>query len=1024
MAAICFLSLLLLFSSQQHAVGAAAIPPKLHDNATDRASLLAFKSAISDDPHGSLAQWNTTVRFCLWRGVACGGGLPERVVALRLPSLGLAGTISPALANLTFLRTLNLSSNRLRGHIPRDLARLSRLQDLDLARNSLDGTVPSELSRCALLGTMALSYNMLGGPIPSEFGSLRSLRHLDVRNNSVTGHIPPSLSNISLLARLDLSNNQLSGLIPSSLGKLSRLEYLDLGFNHLHGDVAATTLWNLTSLKYLFLDLNSLSGSLPPNLGLALPNLTFLSIPYNDLSGEIPASLPNASRLFAIQLLGNDLSGVVPRNLGSLRNLLWLSLSFNRLEAEEPDDWSFLAALSNCTFLEELQLAYNHLGGTLPRSIANLSTALEFINIGNNYIRGRIPPEIGNLVNLTYLDMGPNLLVGSVPASLGLLRNLHILDLTTNNLSGAIPLTLGNLSQLNLIFLDGNSFSGSIPASLGNCKFLELLNFAHNKLTGTIPKEVLSITALSRELSLEENMLTGSIPSEVGSLTNLGILLLSGNGLSGEIPSSLGKCQVLEFLSLDRNFFRGRIPASLSALRGLQELNLSQNNLSGELPEFLKDLPRLYYLGLSLNDFEGEVPTTGVFANSTAVAVHGDDKLCGGNPVLHLPACSPKAPKKKHNSRTLVLIISISIVFIFLLLLVMLLVASRYLLKKRRRKSLADHTAMAQIMRVPYAELARATDGFSEANIIGSGSFGTVYKGVLDDEHGNKVVAVKVFDLHQLGALKSFSAECEAFRNVRHRNLIKILSACSSVDFNGNDFKAMVFEFMSNGSLERWLHNSEADECDFGPKNLNLAQRLNLAIDVASALEYLHHHGQTPIVHCDLKPSNILLDDDMTGIVCDFGLARFMEESAQSSNVSLGMKGTIGYIAPEYGMANKVSTHGDVYSYGILVLELFTGKRPTEEDAFEEGGNLRTFVEMALPERVVDVIDVRLLTEGETKCSNGDDATTIYDATFLDCVSSVLGIGLLCTKDLPMERIDMKTITDELHVIRSVFFDD
>ena len=200
-------------------------------------------------------------------------------------------------------------------------------------------------------------------------------------------------------------------------------------------------------------------------------------------------------------------------------------------------------------------------------------------------------------------------------------------------------------------------------------------------------------------------------------------------------------------------------------------------------------------------------------------------------------------------------------------------------------------------MDVSYADLLKATDGFSSSNLIGSGSYGSVYKGTLHQNNiGETAVAVKVLNLLQEGAVRSFMAECEALRNIRHRNLIKILTCCSSIDFRGNDFKALVFEYMANGSLQNWLSRDNEGDNMISGRNLKLIERLNIAIDVASALDYLHYHCPSPIVHRDLKPSNVLLDADMVAHVGDFGLARFVSATAQSSTV--GMKGSIGYIAP------------------------------------------------------------------------------------------------------------------------------
>ena len=189
----------------------------------------------------------------------------------------------------------------------------------------------------------------------------------------------------------------------------------------------------------------------------------------------------------------------------------------------------------------------------------------------------------------------------------------------------------------------------------------------------------------------------------------------------------------------------------------------------------------------------------------------------------------------------------------------------------------------------------------SSTNLIGVGSFGSVYKGILDQ--GKHTVAIKVLNLLRHGASKSFMAECEILRNIKHRNLVKVLTICSSIDYQGHDFKSLVYEFLGNGNLVEWLHPTpRTNEAIEEPRNLSLLQRLNVAINVASGLDYLYHHCQRPIVHCDLKPSNILLDDEMVGHVGDFGLAKFMSADMQNYSTSLasssGLKGTIGYVAP------------------------------------------------------------------------------------------------------------------------------
>ncbi|XP_038985178.1 receptor kinase-like protein Xa21 [Phoenix dactylifera] len=1129
------------------------------NNVTDRLALLSFKSMISNDPFQALALWNDSTPTCQWQGVACSRRHPERVTALNLDSLDLMGTISPSLANLTFLQRLHLPGNQLHGHLPSEFGSLSRLRYLNLSMNSLEGGIPPALSQCRFLEVLSLGNNklqgeipfnlsqcrrlqilslrsnFLAGSIPGELGSLSELTFLDLRINKLTGNIPPSLGNLSSLIDLDVNTNSLSGTIPSSLGqlpslvfllvqsnnlvgwipsslgKLSSLQYLNMSNNSLKGGIPPTlgnlssllvldlshnnlteaippslgnlsaltnmelsfntlsgeippTIGSLPFLTNLYLTANTLSGGIPPSLG-TLPSLKFLGLSHNKFSGmipssiynlsslislgvadnqlvgtlppdmghglprlqsllmyfnqfhgSIPASLTNASGLQDIELTGNQFTGTIPSNLGALGELYWLNLDRNQLEARDADGWSFITSLTNCSNLQVLELDNNGLGGTLPSSIVNLSTTLQWLGLGGNQISGTLPNEIGKFVYLNFFAMDRNLLTGSIPATIGELQNVIILDLHANNFSGGIPSTIGNLTQLNELYLGDNALRGSIPVTLGNLTALGHLDLSYNQLTGSVPREVVSLSSLSRYLGLSHNSLVGALPSEIGRLKNLRELHVSENNLTGEIPRSIGECQVMEYLYMEGNHFQGIIPLSASNLKGIQELDLSRNNLSGAIPQFLEEFRSLRYLNLSFNNFEGEAPTKGVFKNLSAISVVGNDELCGGDPKLQLKQCPLQNRERRHKTLLIKVIIPVAAVLLCLVLLICLL-AIRSWFDGSRKKSPPNTLLEDQHVRISYSQLLKATDGFSAANLIGTGSYGSVYKGIIDFGE-EKIVAVKVLNLLQRGASRSFTAECNALRSTRHRNLLKVITSCSSVDYKGNDFKAIVYEFMPNGSLEKWLHSEEGDQSR--ERNLSLIQRLNIAIDVASALDYLHHDGPTPIVHCDLKPSNVLLDNNMTAHVGDFGLARFLtktvSKSSQNSSISIGLKGTIGYVAPEYGVANQVSIEGDVYSYGILLLEMFTGKRPTDE-TLKEGLGLHRFLEMAFPERVMDIADPRLLSEE----SDGEANDRIQDAGSIstqECLVSVLGIGLLCSKESPRERMQMADVIKELLVTR------
>jgi hypothetical protein len=380
-------------------------------------------------------------------------------------------------------------------------------------------------------------------------------------------------------------------------------------------------------------------------------------------------------------------------------------------------------------------------------------------------------------------------------------------------------------------------------------------------------------------------------PWQVGNLKNLGILDMSENMLSGEIPKSIGSCIMMENLGIQGNFFQGTIPSSFSFLRGLQKLDLSRNNLSGKIPEFFAGFNFLDLLNLSYNNFEGLVPTNGIFKNSNATSIVGNSQLCGGIPEMQLPKCNFKESTKTKLTLSMKLIISI----VCGLLGVISMLSFLYVcwLRKKRTETTSSSSGNL-LLNLSYQSLLKATDGFSSANLLGMGSFGSVYKAIINE--GKTTIVVKVLNLLRHGASKSFLAECKALKNIRHWNLVKILTVCSGIDYQGNNFKALVYEFMFNGSLEDWLHpTAKEDEAHQEQRNLNFYQRLNITIDVASALEYLHYHCQTPILHCDLKPSNVILDDEMIGHVGDFGLARFSNKANHNSSTnqssSIGVRG-------------------------------------------------------------------------------------------------------------------------------------
>ncbi|XP_057819592.2 putative leucine-rich repeat receptor-like serine/threonine-protein kinase At2g24130 [Cryptomeria japonica] len=961
-------------------------------NLTDQRALLSFKDSIVYDPYNSLHNWDPNYSLCNWTGIQCSLD-SQRVVALNISGMDIQAPVSPLLANISFLEVLDISNNHFHGYIPPQLGSLIGLRKLVLHGNELEGPIPKFITGCFNLTVLSLSHNHLSGHIPAELGMLTKIEILDLGLNNFTGSIPLKLGNLPKLISLDLGENNLYGPIPASLS-------------------------NCTFLKQLVLKENQLNGPLPSEFGAKLSNLQELHLWGNSLVGDIPVSLTNCSQLRLLFLNENKLSGTVPIDLGKLSLLESLYLHENQLFSTPT--LPFLSALTNCTHLQKIDVSNNPLGGVLPISIARLSKKLTLLDLSNISLGGSIPSQIGNLTSLTYLALADNLLTGSIPSEIKMLhrlerlrlrnnklqgpipseisqlRNLGSLSLRQNMLSGTIPHSLGDLVYMRRLLLSENQLSGNIPFTLGKCWRMELLDLSWNRLSGSIPRELGGLSNLQFYFNLSHNSLEGSLPPELGKMGMVQTMDISFNQLTGHIPEALGSCTGLSRLDLCHNSLQGPIPESLSKMKNLEKLDFSSNNLSGAIPKSLGKLPMLHTVNFSFNNLRGEVPIDWGSSNLTFKSLMGNPGLCGVQSYLH-PCSTSSSQKQQIHLLLVVMIVFITAIASFVLCcLFMEFSRSNYLYSRISSIQRAFSFQKGQQM-IPYEALVKATDGFSDRNKIGAGRFGSVYRGILDD---GTTVAVKVLNLLNKEASKDFITECRVFGSVRHRNLVRIINYCSMLHF-----KALVLQLIHNGSLENHLYpnGDKAQMC-----RLRFSQILNISIDIAQGMAYLHHHCFVQVVHCDLKPSNVLLDGDMTAHICDVGIARLINADSTDSLTSIStLRGSIGYIAPEYGYGSRASTKGDVYSFGIILLEMMTRKKPTSS-IFVGGLNLHKWVSMACPHRMMEVVDFSLMED------------TISDEK-TDSISQVLLLGLECTRESPEQRPTMTEVVGVLEGIRNKF---
>ncbi|XP_012080323.1 probable LRR receptor-like serine/threonine-protein kinase At1g74360 [Jatropha curcas] len=898
----------------------------------------------------------------------------NKLVVANISQNNFTGTIDTCFDECLKLQYLDLSSNFFNGGIWNGF---SRLKEFSVAQNFLTGQIlGSSFGETCSLEVLDLSENNFTGGLATEIKNCRNLIILNVWGNKFTGKIPSEIGSISSLEALYLGNNSFSPVIPKSLLNLSRLAFLDFSRNSFGGDVQEI-FGSFKQVKFLVLHGNSYTGGLYSSGILKLPSVVRLDLSYNNFSGPLPVEISEMPSLKYLILAYNQFNGSIPKEYGNLTSLQALDLSFNSLSGSIP------SSLGNLNSLLWLMLANNSLTGEIPRELGNCSSLL-WVNLANNELSGKIPPELVN--------------IGRDPTP----------TFKSNQQNERITAGSGEcLAMKRWIPADYPPFSFVyILLTRKNCRSLwDRILKGSGLFSVCAAGSTIRTLKISGYLQLSGNKLSGEIPQEIGKMQSFSMLHFGSNEIYGKLPPQVGELPLV-VLNVSKNGFSGEIPTQIGNIKCLQNLDLSHNNFSGTFPVTLNNLSDLSKFNVSYNPLiSGVIPSTGQLATFEKDSYFGD-------PFLILPkfinnstddVSPPKVRKVDSTTRRAVLFVLLTLTLALLICGVLSVIvwmygknksnSPAYLLQETKYRHdmasssgssspwLSDTVKVIRLDKTAFthADILKATGNFSESRIIGKGGFGTVYRGVLPD---GRQVAVKKLQREGIEGEREFRAEMEVLSGNNgfgwpHPNLVTLYGWC----LDGSE-KILVYEYMECGSLEDLVSDRI---------RLTWRRRIDIAIDVARALVFLHHECYPAIVHRDVKASNVLLHKDGKARVTDFGLARFVDVG--DSHVSTIIAGTIGYVAPEYGQTWKATTKGDVYSFGVLAMELATGRRAVD-------GGEESLVEWA--KRVIgnspnsQIIPVVLLGSGLAQ-----GAVEMYE---------LLRIGIRCTAESPQARPNMKEV--------------
>ncbi|XP_020580288.1 probable leucine-rich repeat receptor-like protein kinase At5g49770 [Phalaenopsis equestris] len=771
----------------------------------------------------------------------------------------------------------------------------SRVTMLTLNTMGIKGTLSSDISQLTQLQSLDLSLNSdLGGPIPPSIENLKQLTTLILAGCSFTGNIPQELGNMAKLSFLALNSNKLTGRIPSSMGLLSNLYWFDLGDNQLTGVIPV-------------------SSNSTPGLD-QLVNTKHFHFNKNQLSGAIPESL-FSSKMTLIHLLfdSNKFTGQIPESLGLVKSL------------------------------EVLRLDRNSLGGTVPSNINNL-VRLNELSLANNELTGSIP-DLTGMSLLNYVDLSNNSFDPSpAPNWFSTLETLTTLVLESGGLYGNIPTQMFSFPQMQQVLLSNNAFNGTLDLDKTSSE-LQLVDFKNNAISG-----FKSSPGFSENLILYGNPVctTQLVNSIYCSLqqelqqpysTNLSHCNSPSCPLDQSVNPKNCECAYPYegWLVFRAPFFRDtsnssrfqELENSLWTQLKLSPHSVSLSNLLHNRDNYLQVDAKLFPSRMYFNRLE-------VIKIGFALSNQSFDPPSIFGPYYFIASAYPFSSVNNGGGSSMSTGVIAGIAIGCVLLLIVLFVVGIYALRQKRRAQRAveqskpyaswlsagkesDGAPQLKGARYfSYEELRKSTNNFAEANEIGSGGYGKVYKGYLSS---GEVVAVKRAQQGSMQGGHEFKTEIELLSRVHHKNLVGLVGFC----FEQGE-QMLVYEYIPNGTLRESLIGKNGIKLDW-------PRRLKVALGSARGLAYLHELADPPIIHRDVKSTNILLDENLIAKVADFGLSKLVSDS-QKGHISTQVKGTLGYLDPEYYMTQQLTEKSDVYSFGVVMLELIIAKQPIEKGKY------------------------------------------------------------------------------------------